>query len=131
FVRRTALFRYNVFATLQAKGSHGNLNDGWGKYAGPDGKTTIHPIQPGFDMSYTLPLNESIALSFNAGHNARLQDREYLSTTWDRVRGVQTAGSLNSVLNIFTKDNAAAGVDWKIGASLLRVRLDITRQDAY
>ncbi|MCX5685116.1 MAG: hypothetical protein NT049_15740 [Planctomycetota bacterium] len=100
-------------------------------YAGTDGGTTRRPVQPGFELSYSLPLNQALAFTFNAGYNARYQDREYLSPTWDRVRLVQTAGSLNSVLNIFTKDIAAVGADWKIGNSILQARVDATRQVAY
>jgi hypothetical protein len=85
---------------------------------------------PGFELSYSLPLNSSLAFTFNAGHNARIQDREYITPTWGRVRMVQTAGTLNSVLNIFTKDIAAAGADYKIGKSVFRTRVDFTRQDS-
>ncbi len=131
FNRATPLFRYNVFATLQAKGSNGNLNDGWSKFAGTDDETTRHPIQPGFDLSYSLPLNQAVAFTFNLGHNARYQDREYISPTWDRVRLVQTAGTLNSVLNIFTKDIAAVGADWKTGRNAFRARVDVSLQDAF
>jgi iron complex outermembrane receptor protein len=130
FNRSTPQFRYNVFATLQAKGGQGRIPDTFSEYDGPDGKSSRSPIQPGFDLSYSLPLNPSLAFTFNAGHNARVQDREYISPTWDRVRLVQTAGTLNSVLNIFTKDIAAVGVDWKTGRSVFRARVDFTRQDA-
>ena len=131
FNRNTPLFRYNVFGTLQAKGGQGNLPHGIAPYAGTDGKTTMRPVQPGFDVSYSLPLNQAVAFTFNAGHNARYQDREYITPTWDRVRLVETSGTLNSVINIFTKDLAAAGADWKIGRSVLRARVDFTRQDAF
>ena len=131
FNRSTPLFRYNFFATLQAKGGQENLPHGISPYAGTDARTTMRPVQPGFDLSYSRPVNEALAFTFNLGHNARYQDREYISPTWDRVRLVQTAGTLNSVINIFTKDIAAVGADWKTGNSIIRARFDLSLQDAY
>ncbi len=131
FNRSTPLFRYNAFVTMQAKGSQDNLPPFFSKYAGNDSDTTRYPVQPGFDLSYSLPLNQALAFTFNAGYNARYQDREYLSPTWDRVRYVQTAGTMLSVINIFTKDILAAGADWKTGRNTVQARVDVTRQVAY
>jgi TonB-dependent receptor len=130
FNRRTALFRYNLLATIQAKGTHGNIPDVGKKLAGTEAKTTALGIQPGFDLSYSRPIGESFALTLNAGRNARYQDREYLIPTWDRVRNVQTAFNLNSVLNIFYQDVAAIGGDWKTGRNLFRARIDMSRYHA-
>ncbi len=129
--RKTPLLTYNVFTTFQAKGSPGNLNVSRHKHAGPDKRTTMHPVQPGISLSYVLPVSPSLAFTFDAGHNARVQDREYIGATWDRVRHVQTAGSLNSVLNIFQKQNAGFGVDWKLGAHQFQVRAAVSAQNAY
>jgi len=130
FNRRTALFRYNLLATIQAKGTHGDIPDFGKKLAGTEGKTTALGIQPGFDLSYSRPIGESFALTLSAGRNARYQDREYLIPTWDRVRNVQTAFNLNSVLNIFYQDVAAIGGDWKTGRNLFRARIDMSRYHA-
>ena len=130
FNRRTPLFRYNLLATIQAKGSHGNIPSLGEKLAGNEDKTTVLGIQPGFDLSYSRPVGDSFAFTINAGLNARHQDREYVSPTWDRVRGVQTAGTLNSVLNIFYQDVAALGGDWKTGRSIFRARVDVARYHA-
>ncbi|MBI4623400.1 MAG: TonB-dependent receptor [Verrucomicrobia bacterium] len=130
FNRRTPLFRYNLLATIQAKGSYGNFPSPGKKLAGNDAKTTALGIQPGFDLSYSRPVGDSFAFTLNAGRNARYQDREYLSPTWDRVRGVQTAGTLNSVLNIFYQDVAAIGADWKTGRNVFRARVDVARYHA-
>jgi hypothetical protein len=130
FNRRTPLFRYNLLATIQAKGRHENIPAIGKKLAGTDAKTTALGIQPGFDLSYSRPVGDSFAFTLNAGRNARHQDREYLSPTWDRVRGVQTAGTLNSVLNIFYQDVAAVGADWKTGRNVVRARVDVSRYHA-
>jgi iron complex outermembrane receptor protein len=131
FHRRTRQLRYNVFATMQAKGTNLGVPHTLSSFAGPDDRTTMWPVQPGFDVSYTLPLNEAVAFTFNAGHNARYQDREYMSPGWDRTLLVQTTGSLNSPLNIFTKDIAAVGADWKSKVGVIRARVDFTTQNAY
>ena len=131
FNRSTPLFRYNVFLTAQAKGTQGGLPPLFSEYAGLDDKTTYHPVQPGFDLGYQLPLNRAVAFTFNLAHNARYQDREYQLATWDRVRLLETGGSMYSVVNIYTKDLASAGVDWKTGRSVFRARADVTLQDAF
>ncbi|MEY4938710.1 MAG: hypothetical protein RIQ93_445 [Verrucomicrobiota bacterium] len=130
FNRRAAQFRYNLLATIQAKGSHGNFPSLGEKLAGTDVKTTKLGIQPGFDLSYARPIGDSFAFTLNAGRNARYQDREYHIPTWDRVRGVQTASTLNSVINIFYQDVLALGADWKMGRSVFRVRTDHSRYNA-
>ena len=131
FNRRTPQFSYNTFLTLQAKGTQGNLPPFFHDFAGTDARTTMRPVQPGFDLNYLLPLNPSLAFTFNLAHNARYQDREYQLATWDRVRLLQTAGSMNSVINIFTKDLAAVGADWRMGKSVVRARIDSTLQNSY
>lgn len=131
FNRRTRQLRYNFFTTLQAKGTNLGVPHTLSSFAGPDDRTTMWPVQPGFDLSYTLPLNDAVAFTFNAGHNARYQDREYMSPGWDRTLLVQTTGSLNSPLNIFTKDIAAVGADWKSKIGVIRARVDFTTQNAY
>lgn len=131
FNRSTRQLRYNVFATMQAKGTSVGIPHQLSSYAGPDSRTTKWPVQPGFDLSYMLPLNETVAFTFNAGHNARYQDREYISPGWDRTNLIQTSGSLNSPLNIFTKDIAAVGADWKTNIGVIRARVDFTTQNAY
>jgi iron complex outermembrane receptor protein len=130
FHRRTPQLRYNILATLQAKGTHGNMPALGKKLAGTDAKTTALGIQPGFDLSYLRPIGESLALTLSAGRNARYQDREYLSPTWDRVRGVQTSYVLNSVLNIFYQDVAALGADWRTSRNVVRARVDVSRYHA-
>ncbi|MBI5693245.1 MAG: TonB-dependent receptor [Verrucomicrobia bacterium] len=130
FHRRTPQLRYNLLGTIQAKGSHGNFPRLGEKLAGNDDRTTALGIQPGFDLSYLRPISESLALTFNVGRNARYQDREYLSPTWDRVRGVQTSYVLNSVLNIFYQDVAALGADWRTSRHVLRARVDVSRYNA-
>lgn len=130
FNRRAPLFRYNLLATIQAKGTHGNIPRLGEKLAGSEPETTTLGIQPGFSLSYSRPIGQSLALTLNAGRNARYQDREYLLATWDRVRGVQTAGSLYAILNIFFQDSAAIGADWKTGRSVVRARLDVSRYNA-
>lgn len=130
FNRRTPLFRYNLLATIQAKGDHDDIPAIGKKLAGTEAKTTDLGIQPGFDLSYSRPVGDSFAFTLNAGRNARYQDREYLSPTWDRVRNVQTAETLNAVLNIFYQDVAAIGADWKTGRNVFRARVDVSRYHA-
>jgi TonB-dependent receptor len=130
FHRRTPIFRYNLLATIQAKGSHGGFPAPGEKLAGNDDRTTAHGIQPGFDLSYSRPIGPALALTLNVGRNARYQDREYLSPSWDRVRGVQTSYVLNSVLNIFYQDVAALGADWRSSRHVVRARVDVSRYHA-
>jgi TonB-dependent receptor len=130
FNHRAPQFRYNLLATIQAKGSHDDIPRLGEKLAGTDDKTTALGIQPGFDLSYSRPVGDSFAFTLNVGRNARYQDREYLSPTWDRVRNVQTAGTLNAVLNIFYQDVAAMGADWKTGRNVFRARIDASRYNA-
>lgn len=130
FNRRTPLFSYNILGTIQAKGTHGNFPKIGEKLAGTDDKTTTYGIQPGFDLSYIRPVGNSFAFTLSAGRNARYQDREYMSPTWDRVRGVQTLNTLNSVINIFYQDVAAIGADWKLGRNVFGARVDVAHYNA-
>lgn len=130
FNHRAPIGRFNLLATIQAKGKPGNFPAVGRKLAGTDPQTTDYGIQPGFEFSYSRPVGRSLALTLNAGRNARYQDREYMIPTWDRIRGVQTAATLNSVLNIFYQDSAALGVDWRTNRGLLRARVDVSRYNA-
>lgn len=129
--RRTPLLTYNVFGTFMARFSPEALEIGLKKRDdGIDRKSNLSPVQPGFDLSYLHPINESFAVAFTASRNARLQDREVYLKTWDKIKYIQTAETFNSVLNIFETSAASMNLDARLGRSTIRLGVSYTASEA-
>ncbi len=128
--RKTPLLSYNLFGTFMAMRSPERLQIGLSKREGTDRGSSLRPLQPGFDLSYLRPINDSLAIAFTASRNSRLQDREYYIPTWNRVARIQTAARYNSVLNIFETNSVSFNLDGRMGRNTIRLGATYTDADA-
>ena len=113
FSRRTPQFTYNAFGTLTTLAPFTSLGSELLKRGGPDGPTNGLHVRPGFDFTYLRPVSPTLAVSVSGGHNARWEDKDAFTPTWNRVSLVQTQSASNAQVAVRERDVAATRVDWK------------------
>ncbi len=84
---------------------------------GSDSSSRARAIQPGLDLSYSHPVNQSFAFTLNLSELTRVYDMDYDSPTWDMVRGVQTQSTIQNVLQSTERRLASSTFDWRLGAN--------------
>ena len=57
-------------------------------------------FDPGFDVTYTRPINERLALTASVGHNARWEDKDNLAPTWNRTTNIQTQSAIGAQIGL-------------------------------
>src|SRR6185295_14961260 len=121
---------YNSDNRLQPPGLNERL--------GSDRTSKARAIQPGIDINYAHPVNQSFAFTINLSELTRVYDMDYDSPTWDMVRGVLTTSSEQNVLQATERQLASTTFDWRINReNALRLNVEHvqintpTRQNIY
>ncbi len=97
---------------------------------GSDTRTDRKRIQPGYDLSYTQPLNQSFAFTLNLSGSTRYYDMEYHQPAWNLVGLTQTTVNLEHVIQVIERQLAAATIDWKMSrTNSLRFNYQHVQQD--
>jgi len=116
FSRSRPQFTYNVFGTLTTLDGFRHLGSDLVASGGPDSDTDRSHTRPGIDLTYIHPFNKTLAVSLSAGHSSRLDDRDYLTPTWNRIANIQTQSSVNAVTALRERAIVSARIDWKPAA---------------
>ncbi len=108
---------YNTYDRLKPPGLSERL--------GSDKYSRERAIQPGFDLSYSQPVNKAFAFTVNLSDVLRVYDMDYDNPGWDLVRGVWTTASLQNALQTTERQLAATTFDWRINReNSLRLNLE-------
>jgi TonB-dependent receptor len=116
FSRRAAQFSYSVFGTLTSKKPFTSLGREMFDRDGADSTTDTPQFMPGFDFTYIKPINPSLALSISGSHNMRGDNKDALTSTWNRIAFIQTQSAENAQIALRERNSATVRVDWKPGA---------------
>jgi len=133
FSRAKPLFSYNLYLTYNA--IEGEFDPSFSKAPGPDGLSSIRPVQMAFDLSYILPVNKKLAFTFAVTRAPRFNQVEYRSPGWNKNTGILNNYQFNELLSNVDLRTGKATVDWRIAdKSTLQVsfhrtdRRSLTRQ---
>lgn len=133
FSRLKPLFSYNLYLTYNA--IEGEFNPSFSKAAGPDGLSSIRPVQMAYDLSYIFPVNKKLAFTFALTRAPRFNQVEYRSPGWNKNTGILNNYQFNELLSNVDLRTGKATVDWRItDESALQVsfhktdRRSLTRQ---
>ncbi|MEI8087974.1 MAG: TonB-dependent receptor [Opitutaceae bacterium] len=108
---------YNIFGTQTTIDPLSRLGSNFGRGRGPAYKNENRSVtQPGFDVTYMLPVNPSLALSFSAGYSARVELRDILIPTWDLVNNIQTAWQKDPIVVPRERRLLSSTADFKLGS---------------
>ena len=98
---------------------------GLGDRIGSDSHSKARAIQPGLDINYSHPVNQSFAFTVNLSQLTRVYDMDYDSPTWDLIRGVQTTSTEQNVTQTTERQLASTTFDWRINReNSLRLNLE-------
>lgn len=114
FSRTKPLFTYNVYGTFNLLDDPSGLKPSFSKRAGLDSRTAGRTIQPGVDLSYILPVNSKLALTFSAGKSTRYNYYDATTTLWNLVTNVDERFFKADTIVISDRTLAAATIDWRL-----------------
>jgi TonB-dependent receptor len=112
FERKRPLFTYSLFTSFR---SDDPLT--LSKRAGPTPKLTTRHILPSVDLTYSRPINDSIAISLSATENLNYIEAHTTQPAWDLIRLVQTSSSWQVSPQLVAVRSGRVGVDWKMGSA--------------
>ena len=113
FSRRDPQLTYSVFGLLTTIEPLSMLGRELFKGGSADKSTSGPHFKPGFDVSYIRPINQTLAFSFSAGHNARWEDKDNLASTWNRVANIQTQSAVAAQIAVRERNVFSTRADWK------------------
>lgn len=113
FARRQAQLNYSVFGLLTSIEPVTSLGRELFKVGGADQGTDGPHFRPGFDVTYTRPFSDKLAVTFSVGHNARWEDKDNLVPTWNRVTLIQTQSSIAAQIAVRDREVASVRADWR------------------
>ncbi len=130
FSRKTPLLTYNVFSTYTSTGGIQNFRSDSMRVARPDGGSDVGRIQPSYNLSYLLPLNDKLAFTFALSQSIRYNDWDTLRPVWDKVRLVQSSAQITHAPLEEKKFLASGTAEWRITPSnTLRFSAQRTKQE--
>lgn len=112
FESKKPLFTYNVFSSFRSDDPL-TLR----KRVGPTPKLTTRHILPSVDLTYSRPINDSLAISLSATQNLNYIEAHTTQPAWDLVRLVQTSSSWQDSPQLVSVRSGRIGVDWKMGSA--------------
>lgn len=110
FERKRPLFTYNVFSSFRSDDLFT-----FDKRVGPTSKLTTRHVLPSFELNYTRPINDAIAVSLSASQNLNYIESHSTSPGWDLVRLVQTSSAWAISPQLVQVRSGRVGFDWKMG----------------
>lgn len=113
FARRQPQLTYSLFGLLTSIEPVTSLGRELFRVGGADRGTDGPHFRPGFDLTYTRPVNDRLALTFSLGHNARWEDKDNLAPTWNRVALIQTQSSIAAQIAVRDREVASLRADWR------------------
>ncbi|MEY2877847.1 MAG: hypothetical protein RLZZ15_227, partial [Verrucomicrobiota bacterium] len=132
FARRQPQLTYSVFGLLTTIEPFTSLGRELFLGGGADKGTSGPHFRPGFDVSYTRPVSDRLALSFSLGHNARWEDKDNLAPTWNRVTNIQTQSAIAAQIAVRDRNVFSARADWRPApAHTLTATFQITTDDVH
>ena len=133
FSRKRPLLSYSVFATATTR--DGYRNDGignlFGMSEGPDPKSNIQRIKPAFNLSYLLPVNKNLGLTFSLSHSNRYTDWDFRRPGWNKVLGIKTSDNINPLPIGEEKLLAATKIDWRMRDHQFTASASYSTQDIF
>ncbi len=95
-------------------------------------KASARPIQPGLDLTFKLPVNQSFALTASASASKRYYDMDYNTTTWNHNRMVMVSYVKNNTIQLYDKKLLSLAADWKLSKNdTVRAKAQYSSEDSF
>ena len=121
FERRTPLLSYRGFLTFNSR-SFGTTE--LRRRTGSREDLSARPLQPGFKVSYEIPVNKAFAFTLSGGSVTRLYQYRGVSSPWNLNTNVLSGITINAQEQLTGATDAALTAEWRIGpAHVLRATL--------
>lgn len=133
FARTTPQLRYSVFYTFNTTKDWPNTDTiTFKKRVAPQSAATSRPILPGIDLTYSLPVNRSFALTFSASASKRYYDADYDTSIWNLVTNINERYVKNDTIQLYDKKLGSITADWRISKNdTIRAKVQYSSDDSF
>jgi TonB-dependent receptor len=110
FEQKTPKLSYRAFGTVNSK------HVGQGTRPAPGYEGEMNPLQPGFDLSYVLPITRNFGVTAAATYFGRHNESDLYSGTWSHVAPTApflTGSARNTSPQIRSGGSIGGGFDWR------------------
>ena len=110
FEQKAPKLSYRAFTTLNSK------HAGDSTRPGPGAEGEMSPLQPGFDLSYVLPLSRTFGVTAAATYFARHNESDLYTGTWNLTAPTPflTGSVRNTSPQLRSGGSVGGGFDWKV-----------------
>ena len=131
FSRSKPLLTYSVYSNFNSMNGRPESKPSFDEIPGSHpGRTDGRPIQPGFDISYILPVNKSLAFTFSGGASNRYNFYDQITTVWDIMRLVNQTYSKTHTTILSNRTLLGGTIDWKVNPqNSVRATLQHSKED--
>jgi iron complex outermembrane receptor protein len=124
---------YSVFYTVNTLNDNPNTDTlTFKRRATNNPGASARPIQPGFDLTYKLPVNKSFAVTASASMSKRYYDMDYNTTTWNHNKLLAQSYVKNNTIQLYDKKLFSLAADWRLSASdSVRAKVQYSSDDSF
>lgn len=133
FSSRKPELTYNAYYTVNDLKDYPNSKRfTFEKRATNTGGASARPIQPGFDLTYQLPVNQRFALTLSASASQRYYNMDYDTFTWNHNKLAVVSFVKNNTIQLYDKKLLSLASDWKVTKNdTLRAKVQYSSEDSY
>lgn len=133
FRQKKPIFNYNLFLTASTR-------DGWessapgdifGRSLGVDGRSDMRRINPSVNLSYLLPINRDLAMTFAFSQSSRYTDWDFRRATWNKLTGMKTSDTINPLPFGEDKTLLSSKVEWRVNQHHFTASASYSAQDLF
>lgn len=110
------VLKYSTYFTFNRISENPSFSSpSFSKQLGAEPRTTVAPIQPGFDLTYLLPVNDTVGFTFSASSSKRYYDQDYNYAYWNLAEDTLYRTMKRSSNPLYERQLISGAMDWKIG----------------
>lgn len=133
FTVKKPILTYNAYATFNLLSKNpSNPFPSLKKRVGSESRSTLAPIQPGFDLTYLAPINDRFGITLSASASKRYYDQDFNYAYWNKTTLAMQRTTKQDTLQLYDKRLLSLAVDWKLSSrDRLRFTTQYSSDDSY
>lgn len=133
FTVKKPILTYNAYATFNLLSKNpSNPFPSLKKRVGSESRSTLAPIQPGFDLTYLAPINDRFGITLSASASKRYYDQDFNYAFWNQTTLAMQRTMKQDTLQLYDKRLLSLAVDWKLSSrDRLRLTTQYSSDDSY
>lgn len=133
FSVRKPVLSYSAYTTFNVLSKNpSNAFPNFNKRIGSEKRSTLSPVQPGFDLTYLAPINDRFGITLSASASKRYYDQDFNYAFWNLATLAMQRTMKQDTLQLYDKRLVSLAADWKATArDTFRFTTQYSSDDSY